>query len=436
MSNSILLKTEESLENEAKRFRKLLTRVSQYEFWEVHFSNHNFRFQPEKFSWEYWYTIPFFTKEDFLRIGLAARLKDAGIGNRTDPYGFMLRVTSGTSGFAEPPLLLRSIGVVIKEDELRTLWVYGSFVISLQGALIHVLANCKEGIVRHQALVLTHRELRPEALEGIRDFHADNISGFPNDLTNFAAAFSGASSSLPPIKKISVGGDFLGKSQLALIQSVFGATDVTLEYGLSEFGKVGHPCEFLKERYGFNAYHPNSKKYIIELADIDEEGYGEIIGTNLSRPELALLRYRTGDVGKAIEEKCPCGEEFTLFLLGRKNFDYVKCAGAMIVRPELERVMEKFKEYVEEWRAEAREFTRFNSVIGELTLKIKPTPSLDSHQNLLPSIAGRISQMLYLTPSATLMDIVQKQLFLPLKLEIVDKFPDAPKRVLIRKIVD
>ena len=434
----MLLIRKELQRAEARILRRFRRSAIKCELVKRHFTNQGFAPDLNGFGWREWASVPFFTKEDFMKIGLEARLEDTLERRKEQLYGFMLRVTSGTSGMQEPPLFLRSVGAVSKEGELRTLWIYDSFVQSLQGALIHILKNQKTGSSRHQALVLTRAELRPEAYSGISDFGPDNLCGFPSNLMGLidpaSGSFQGSPSFFSLVKIIYIGGDFLSTAQYMALRYLFKIADVSLEYGLSEFGKIGFPCRFLQERYGFNAYHPVSGKSLIELVDIDDEGYGEIVGTNLTRIRLSLIRYRTGDIGRALEERCQCGEDFTLFVIGRKNFDYVKCGGAMIVRQELDRVMLCFKKYVEDWRAEAREVRHLRSAIGELTLKIKPTAELNCDKDSMRTLASQISGMLYITPTETLMSLSQKQKFMPLKLEIAVEFPYAPKRILIRKI--
>ena len=173
---------------------------------------------------------------------------------------------------------------------------------------------------------------------------------------------------------------------------------------------------------------------MIEVVDADEEGYGEIVGTLMAPVELALLRYRTGDIGKALREKCECGADFTIFLVGRKDFDYVKCAGVMVVRQELERVLGEFENVVGEWRAEAREFVRGRRLLGELTLKIKIKDVSLGKTEAVSSLAEAISRELFLTPTETLAELVAKGKFLPLRLESVEEFGKENKQILLRKI--
>src|SRR6476620_11225183 len=75
-NKTIILKTEEELQALRIHFAKSLNAIQKLQFWKTHFSNHNFYFDPKKFSWEYWQTIPFSTLEDISEIGLNTLLFD------------------------------------------------------------------------------------------------------------------------------------------------------------------------------------------------------------------------------------------------------------------------------------------------------------------------------------------------------------------------
>src|SRR3989338_1045265 len=108
-SRTLILKTETGFEKEAERIKHFFFRANGFLFWRKHFANHGFEFSPERFGRDYWQTIPFFEKSDFLRYGLDLRLKDAAIETSGNIYNFILRMTSGTSGITEPLALLRPV---------------------------------------------------------------------------------------------------------------------------------------------------------------------------------------------------------------------------------------------------------------------------------------------------------------------------------------
>src|SRR5437870_922119 len=77
---------------------------------------------------------------------------------------------------------------------------------------------------------------------------------------------------------------------------------VYLTYGQTEaFGSLGLEC---REQRG---YHRNDLHFLFEVDSADDEGYGELIYTTLTRSVMPLVRYRASDVTRLVDEPCPCG---------------------------------------------------------------------------------------------------------------------------------
>ena len=75
-----------------------------------------------------------------------------------------------------------------------------------------------------------------------------------------------------------------------------------MSYGQTEgFGAMGVECA---EQDG---YHRNDLNYFFEVADRDSEGYGELVYTTLNREVMPLVRYRSTDVTRMLDEPCRCG---------------------------------------------------------------------------------------------------------------------------------
>lgn len=432
----MILKTKGQFEKETEKIKQFLSSASSFLFWRKHFANHNFKFEPDKFSWDYWQTIPFFEKSDFLKCGLDSRLKDATIGKTGNIYNFILRMTSGTSGMTEPITALRPVnGRVFPDGEVRTVWVHDAYVVGLLSVLLHIDANRIKDTNKYQMLLINPYRIGASAAKTINDFGTDSISAFPAVLARLSSLMLEHKISAPDsLKKVIMSGDFLQNLQHALIERVFKNPKMELGYGLGEFGKIGNPCGLLAKKYGSNAFHLIQHHRLIELADIDENGYGEVVATSFDNPATCLIRYRTGDMARVVREKCECGKKITLILAGRKNFDYIKCAGAMIVRQELERVLTSLKDYIEEWRAETQEVLDGVRIVGEIALKIKVTSGYNALANPKEFIRTEVEKNLFLTPTRTLANLISSGAFLPLKIERVDSFPEAKKPLLLRKL--
>ncbi|MDR3566389.1 MAG: AMP-binding protein [Syntrophobacteraceae bacterium] len=91
------------------------------------------------------------------------------------------------------------------------------------------------------------------------------------------------------------------------LQSLWGC-EVFNHYGMTEMGYGGGvECE---AHFG---YHMREADLFFEIIDPEtgaplEDGKpGEIVFTTLTRKGMPLIRYRTGDLGRFIPQRCPCG---------------------------------------------------------------------------------------------------------------------------------
>lgn len=81
-------------------------------------------------------------------------------------------------------------------------------------------------------------------------------------------------------------------------------------YGLSEMCGPGVATECLTARAGL---HVNEDHFLVEVVDPATGGAlapgeeGEIVFTTLTKEAMPLIRYRTGDIGSLIEDRCECG---------------------------------------------------------------------------------------------------------------------------------
>ena len=125
------------------------------------------------------------------------------------------------------------------------------------------------------------------------------IFGEPSWLVRFSeiAAQRGAW----PIRMLFAGGENLAESARHLVQQIWSAP-LYLNYGQTEaFGSLGIEC---REQAG---YHRNDLHFLFETREPDEDGYGELVYTTLTRHVMPLVRYRAGDVTRLVDEPCRCG---------------------------------------------------------------------------------------------------------------------------------
>jgi phenylacetate-CoA ligase len=92
-------------------------------------------------------------------------------------------------------------------------------------------------------------------------------------------------------------------------------------YGLSEMFGPGVASECLLAREGL---HVQEDHFLLEVIDpgdgspLAPGAEGELVFTSLTKEALPLIRYRTGDIGAVIEERCRCGRS-TARLVGLRG---------------------------------------------------------------------------------------------------------------------
>jgi phenylacetate-coenzyme A ligase PaaK-like adenylate-forming protein len=125
------------------------------------------------------------------------------------------------------------------------------------------------------------------------------------------------------IEKIYFGGEHLSELQKKHWQEVFGVkTFLSASYGSVDMGPLGYQCA----SSGPRIHHLHQSLHFLEIYKLDKEEpvekgeVGRLVFSTLGREGQTLLRYDIGDVGKWIDEECPCGRKSPRFeLLGRSG---------------------------------------------------------------------------------------------------------------------
>lgn len=98
-------------------------------------------------------------------------------------------------------------------------------------------------------------------------------------------------------------------------------------------------------------YHLNEFDFFVEIPAPDAEGYGEVVFTTTSRTVMPLIRYRTGDVAKLLDDPCPCGFPFRrLSLLRGRTDELVVCAWGNVHPKLFEELLAGFGELGDDWQ--------------------------------------------------------------------------------------
>jgi phenylacetate-CoA ligase len=192
-----------------------------------------------------------------------------------------------------------------------------------------------------------------------------------------AAAQEGIDLSGSKIRRIMVAGEAGGSipSVRAHLERLWPGASVYDHHGMTEVGPVTYECPATPCRL-----HVMEGAFIAEVVDsktgqaVADAGTGELVLTNLVRTASPLLRYRTGDVVRAIRhEPCACGSSNLALeggILGRVD-DMVVVRGVNIFPSAIDEIVRGFPE-VTEYRA----VVRTTNALTEMELEIEAASDL------------------------------------------------------------
>ena len=106
-----------------------------------------------------------------------------------------------------------------------------------------------------------------------------------------------------PLKMLIGGAEAMPDAARPWMERVWQGAKVRMAYGTVESGgtlafELDPICKH---------YHINENSFWMEILNPDPEGYGEVVFTTLDRRTMPLIHYRTRDISRMVEEKCPCG---------------------------------------------------------------------------------------------------------------------------------
>lgn len=153
-----------------------------------------------------------------------------------------------------------------------------------------------------------------------------------------------------PVKLILAAGDRMTDAYRRYIREIWNAP-VILGYGSTEAGGgLGIECRVCA------GYHLDEYNFLPEIIDPDEEGYGELVITTLSRRTEPLIRYRVRDVTRFVDAPCPCGAPLRRIAPIRGRRDEMVVMGAGNMHPVIfEKVLEGVQGISDHWQVAVRQ---------------------------------------------------------------------------------
>lgn len=262
--------------------------------------------------------LPFLTKPD-VRKSLTSLIADNIPKSKLD-----YAITGGSTGiplafYQEKKTTEQKEWAFIINQWERVNYKFGSNFAEFKGNIIHKNHNDKywsyDPVSKKLMFCvynMTDDNLR-KYIEKIKEYRPDFIFGKPANITILANYM--LENHLQPIKCIKAvlcGSESVYKWQRQLLEKAFQCR-VFSWYGQSEKVVLAGECE------NSNLYHIFPQYGITEIIDhkgnkITEAGKeGEIAATGFLNYAVPFIRYRTGDVGAIIPDKCSCGRHYPLF---------------------------------------------------------------------------------------------------------------------------
>lgn len=128
------------------------------------------------------------------------------------------------------------------------------------------------------------------------------LQAYPTPLNELCLFMQKHNLTLPSLRSVSVTAETLYDNHRNTIEKTLGLK-IFNWYGSRELGRVASECEY------HAGLHINEQNLCVEI-ETDPflpDGCGHIIVTDLLNRATPLIRYKTGDIGSLLEEKCPCG---------------------------------------------------------------------------------------------------------------------------------
>lgn len=201
----------------------------------------------------------------------------------------------------------------------------------------------------------------------------------------------------------------------AVIVSFYGATEV-------ENPPITYPCRPLSDAEPLEVHHPRDGYYIElihpdtrELLPVQAGTEGEIVITaDITRPGKPavspLVRYRTGDMARVFEEKCPMHGTWSFTMPGRVAMDFIKIPGGILRAEEIERVLRSIGNGISDvFELHFKEIEDAGTVKIRIELFLETTGVVD-----FEPIAREIEKRTHVGATFTYADGIARGMYLPI----------------------
>lgn len=371
-------------------------------------------------SWDEWRALPLFCKDDLVRTPMSTRSYEP----LSEAHS--LSVSSGTSG--KPPVFTARTGAMgssayrLEYHDFKAPHLYCATANAHREELSLAEVGCSPKIIAIDPSAIS-ASVRLGAALGFQSMHIQ--SQFVPSITKAA---NGPNEN---VRLVELTGAAAPLSHIRMLAATFPRAVITSEYGLTESGinPIAVSCRPMTVEQPDALMHASETAYI-ELVDPATGAHvepvagaeGEVVVTTLSNAwqSLPLIRYRSGDMARVVEDACAKHSRFAFVFTGRAASDFVKIPGGMLRADEIERVLRLHDTSVsDEFELKVREA----SGIVEARLFVDARASVD-----LGSLARLIQKDLRIGPNTTYEEAVIRGACQPLVCEPLSPQDGAGKR--------
>ena len=378
-------------------------------------------------SYEDFLKVPLLNKDDVLETSL----KERNYLPVRDTKGFS--ITSGTTKnkkilmlpFSHPSKSFAKS--ITNPDKMKNLGVTKIIYVTspLHGMVRHMIYATKNSVPfvlsKPDNLVLSANMIKEAGIEGIISTPTI-LELLIVELTNLGINRQ--------IRWVCLAGEHCSKQKRDLMKKSLPNADIEMVYGSAEAGIIGVQCEEIKKET--NCFHPAEEVFLEVLNENGnpekEATPGNVVITTLTKSAFPLIRYQINDMATVQYKPCKCGALSTFTLLGRSDFDSIKVQGTLIHTEAVERALSMISKDVEtDYRLSVYEKRVNNKMLPELIIELIPLDKLIANPDeFRQTITETISKNLWLSPRKTLNDLVKANVFLPLRVKLVDGIEKNP----------
>lgn len=377
-------------------------------------------------SHEEWRMLPVFTKKELTMVPIESRIFTKW--DRVDS----IETTSGTSG--KPPVFLP--WTLSNGYQYRSRYHTFSRATLSSSAAIQQQEWILNSAPQRSRIVALDPKAPALSVRLAKASRVDSIFAFLYHILAISAEAT-RQGLANDIRFIEFYGEPCTKTTYDFLKKTFPNAVITSEYASKEveYNPIGVLCRPITGREPLEVYHVSERAHI-EIMDVNTgdlkdpaDGVeGEIILTSGdSVSAFPLIRYRIGDIIRVVESACKDHRDWTFVVLGRNEIDFVKIPGGILRVDEVERTLREVSyPFPDEFEVHIQEGVSGDGPTFAFVLYLREPVS--------EATLRIVENLMRLGPSFTYAAGVDRGLYTPLQIRMLERIKGKAKRKRILKV--